>query len=127
MKRVVMILLIALVLLAGVGVAIAAPGAANAQPQAVSFGLLMKPGWVGGEDPPYNYTAILVLRCALLSKYRSRDSGTTTIVITGTALAAQRGVTCASFPLRGMGTGDPIGDGYPPSLFDGLTDVFPLR
>jgi hypothetical protein len=92
-----------------------------------SFGVMLKPGWGGGEDAPYNYTAILVLRCALLNRSRTRQPGITTVVITGTNLALQRGATCANFPMWGMGDGNPIGEETPFVPYAGTTDTFPQR
>lgn len=127
MKCGLIVLFIVAILLLAVGAVAAAPAQVADQPAAVSFGLVMKPGWGGGQDPPYNYTLDLILRCAMLNKYRYRQPGTTTIIMTGTLLAYQRTALCAQFPMRGMGTGDPIGDGYPPSLYSGTTDAFPAR
>jgi|WetSurMetagenome_2_1015567.scaffolds.fasta_scaffold105163_2 hypothetical protein len=120
--------LIALLLTAIMAIVLSGAVPTQAAPQraSASFGLLMKPGWGGGDsDPSRNYTAILVLRCALLNKYRSREPGTTKIVITGTMIAYQLGATCANFPGKGMGTGIPIGEVFQP--YTGTTDVFPAR
>lgn len=88
------------------------------------FGMLMKPGWGGGDDSQ-NITFALILRCALLSRYKDLSPGTVTIPLDLVPL--QRSSTCATFPMRGMGTGEPVGEGFPFVPYSGTTDVFPKR
>ncbi|CAG0933609.1 hypothetical protein TFLX_03130 [Thermoflexales bacterium] len=97
----------------------AAPRRADA-----GFGMIMKPGWGGGDDGQ-NITFALILRCALLSRYKDMSPGT--VIIPLDLVPLQRSSTCATFPMRGMGTGDPVGEGFPFVPYSGTTDVFPKR
>lgn len=96
---------------------------AASRPARASFGVMMKPGFGGGEDIPKNYTLILLLRCAMQSRYRDQEPGTR--VVTGDVVWQGRN-HCSNYPMRGMGSGEPLGEGTYVGFF-GTTDVFPWR
>jgi hypothetical protein len=91
---------------------------------AANFGMMMKPGWGGGDDG-VNITMVLLLRCALLKQYQDRLPGQQSVPLGITG--GMRSATCATFPMKGMGDGSPIGVGFQFVPYAGRTDVFPQR
>jgi hypothetical protein len=117
-RNVLVVVLLALLLLS---LTLATTVSASSSETAPSFGLLMKPGWVGGNDAT-NQTRILILRCAL------RNSGgggvDSEMVVTGN-------LGCATFPMaRMINHRGYIGNRSWPTVtftFSGTTDWFLAR
>ncbi|MGV0974492.1 MAG: hypothetical protein ACOYBO_01035 [Azonexus sp.] len=116
-RNVLLAMLFALLLLSlTLGATFAAPEKTD-----TSFGLLMKPGWVGGNDAT-NQTRILILRCALRNS--GRGGVDSEKVVTGN-------LGCATFPMaRMINHRDYIGNRSWPTVtftFSGTTDLFLAR